>query len=313
MIIAFSPEQAHEVSRAFDAPWFMSDSLYPTYIHKEDSSKTQEQDNTSNEEKKPPAKASKKANPTNANSCPIYNKNKSIFHPCRNYQRAARCARKAFNQQEMSMFKIVEQRTPIHYDEETPKVAKMSLDVTGFAPEDIAINVEDFVVSINGERTNRLGDRFVLDRRFRLDKNTVNVDGVTASIDDGILELTVPKKSNVGPRTIPISISLSSADDNASTSTKEASDSHEEDNEHTESEDGTSQEEPSDNKEENEKDSIDVETVEEEETTNHQQVANDAQSIGIKQDEEEAQAIDINTDSVTTKTPEDDAWEEVLE
>merc|ERR1712008_55959 len=100
--------------------------------------------------------------------------------------------------------------------------------------------------------------------RFRLDKNTGNVDDVTASIDDGILELTVPKKSNVGPRTIPISISSSSTDDDVSTSTKEASDSHREDNEHTRSEDGTSQEELSDNKEENEKDSIDVETVEEE-------------------------------------------------
>jgi len=217
------------------------------------------------------------------------------------------------NQQEMSKFKIVEQRTPIHYDEETPQLAKMSLDVTGFAPEDIALNVEDFVVSINGERTNRLGDRFVLDRRFRLDKNTVNVDDVTASIDDGILELTVPKKSNVGPRTIPISISSSSTDDDVSTSTKEESDSHREDNEHTRSEDGTSQEELSDNKEENEKDSIDVETVEEEETKNHQHLAKDVQTIGIEQDEEKTQAIGINTDSVTTKTSEDDAWEEVSE
>jgi len=313
MIIAFAPEQAHEVSQAFDVPWFMSDSLYPTYIHKEDSSKTQEQEKTSNEDTKPPAKASKKANPPSANGCRNNNKNKSIFHPCRNYQRAARCARKAFNQQEMSKIKVVEQRTPIHYDEETPEVAKMSLDVTGFAPEDIAVNVEDFVVSINGERTNRLGDRFVLDRRFRLDKNTVNVDGVTASIDDGILELTVPKKSNVGPRTIPISISVSSTDDNVSTSTKESSDSHEEDNDQNESEDGTSQEEQSDNKDENEKDSIDVETVEEDETTGHQQIANDIQSIGIKQEEEPSQAIGMHSDSVATKTSEDDAWEEVHE
>merc|ERR1712025_774248 len=166
---------------------------------------------------------------------------------------------------------------------------------------------------MGGERTNKLGDVFVLDRRFRLDKTTVNVDGVTASIDDGILELTVPKKSNAGPRTIPINISLPSTDDNVSTSTKDASDSHKGDNDQTESEDGTSQEEQSDNKDENEKDSISVETVEEEKTTNHQQVAPDAQSIDIKQDEEEAQALGINTDSVATKTSEDDAWEEVLE
>merc|ERR1711933_412969 len=56
------------------------------------------------------------------------------------------------------------------YDDESPHVAKMSLDVTGFPSEDIDINVEKFVVSIKGERTNKLGDVFVLDRRFRLDK-----------------------------------------------------------------------------------------------------------------------------------------------
>merc|ERR1739848_880537 len=105
--------------------------------------------------------------------------------------------------------------------------------------------------------TNKLGDVFVLDRSFRLDKTTVNVDGVTASIDDGILELTVPKKSNVGPRTIPISVSSSATNDNISTNTEEVSKSHEEDktvvdsfegDEHTESEDRTSQEDLLDNK-----------------------------------------------------------------
>lgn len=323
MIIAFHPTQIDEVSRAFDAPWFMSDSLYPTYIHKENTGKAEDKEKASNDDVKPPAKESpdnsKKACTPNANSCRNNNKSKSTFNPCRDFHRAARCARRAFNQQELS--KVIERRTPIHYDEETPQVAKMSLDVTGFAPEDIAINVEDFVVSIKGERTNRLGDVFVLDRRFRLDKTTVIVDGVTASIDDGILQLTVPKKSTVGPRTIPISISTSVTNQSLSQKNEEASSSHEEEvvvtdsingAEHSESADGTSHEEQLDNIEENKKHSIEVETVHEEDKIDGQQVEKATQSIGIPQDEKEIQITGSNTDDATMKSAEqDEAWEEV--
>merc|ERR1712014_179547 len=62
---------------------------------------------------------------------------------------------------------------------------------------------------MGGQRTNRLGDVFVLDRKFRLDKATASVDGVTATFQDGILELTVPKKTVAGPRKIPIVVAAS--------------------------------------------------------------------------------------------------------
>merc|ERR1712157_426611 len=179
-----------------------------------------------------------------------------------------RCARQALNQHVSKNFKTIEQRTPIHYDDESPHVAKMSLDVTGFPSEDIAIHVEEFVVSIKGERTNKLGDVFVLDRKFRLDKKTAIVDGVTASIEDGILQLTVPKESNAGPRKIPISVSTSSTDDSLSKNSNSA-DSVER-VVHSDSADGTSQAEVLDGKQES--DSITVETVNEEDTTNDLQV-----------------------------------------
>merc|ERR1712070_895038 len=67
----------------------------------------------------------------------------------------------------------------------------------------------DYIVNIVANRTNKLGDVFVVDRRFRLDKKTANVDLVTSTFEDGILELTVPKKSVVGPRKIPIIVSSS--------------------------------------------------------------------------------------------------------
>merc|ERR1712157_626844 len=233
-----------------------------------------------------------------------------------------RCARQALNQHVSKNFKTIEQRTPIHYDDESPHVAKMSLDVTGFPSEDIAIHVEEFVVSIKGERTNKLGDVFVLDRRFRLDKKTAIVDGVTASIEDGILELTVPKKSTAGPRKIPITISSSSTNDSVSANHNEESNSKDEDTvvtgsvegvDHSESADGTSQAEVSDNKQENEERSIEVQTVEEEDTTGDQQVPKDTETIGNTQSERDTQTIGIDTDNVTTKSAEDEAWEEVSE
>jgi hypothetical protein len=95
----------------------------------------------------------------------------------------------------------------------------MSLDITGFTQQDVTITVEDHVVFVKGERTNRLGDVFVLDRKFRLDKKTALVEEVTATFDnDGILEITVPKKSLVGPRTIPIVVTTTSrtSDESAS-------------------------------------------------------------------------------------------------
>merc|ERR1712176_74151 len=255
-------------------------------------------------------------------SHPNSNKNKPMSHPCRNYQRFVRCGRQALNQRATANSKTIEQRTPIHYDDESPHVAKMSLDVTGFPSEDIDINVEEFVVSIKGERTNKLGDVFVLDRRFRLDKKTAIVDGVTASIEDGILELTVPKKSIAGPRKIPISVSTSTTNDTLSTNQDQESNStcndvvaadSVEGVEHSESIDGTSQAEVPDSKQENEKDSIEVETVDEEGTTNVRQVQEETRAVGIEQNEGETQTIGINADNGNTKTADDEAWEEVSE
>merc|ERR1712007_423283 len=98
--------------------------------------------------------------------------------------------------------------------QETDDAARMSLDLTGFSAENISIHVENYIVSIVANRTNKLGDVFVVDRRFRLDKKTANPDQVTATFEDGILELTVPKKSVIGPRKIHIVISSSVASNN---------------------------------------------------------------------------------------------------
>merc|ERR1712176_977238 len=250
-------------------------------------------------------------------SHPCSYKNKPMSHPCRNYQRAARCARQVLNQRAAANSKTIEQRTPIHYDDESPHVAKMSLDVAGFPSDNIDIHVEEFVVSIKGERTNKLGDVFVLDRKFRLDKKTAIVDGVTANIEDGILELTVPKKSIAGPRKIPISVSTSSTMDTLSTNEDQESSSNHDDVvaadsvegvEHSESADETSRAKASDGKQENENDSIEVQTVNEEDKTNDQKKTD---ATGIEENEGQAQTIGINAENFNTKAAADEAWEEV--
>lgn len=98
----------------------------------------------------------------------------------------------------------------------------MSLDVTGFSLDNLSIEVEDYVVSISGKRTNKLGDVFSIQRRFRLDKTTADQDNVAATLEDGVLEIIVKKKAMIGPRKISIQSSspasiVSKSDENTVT------------------------------------------------------------------------------------------------
>jgi len=226
MILAFSPAQAIEVAKAFDADWWTSEELNQQgQADKENTDKKQEG-------AKPAAKKAhpKTCHPNQRCHPNKNNKNVGTLRPCHAYNRAARLARQANNHKLAT--KTIEQRSPIHMHEETPQFARMSLDVAGFTPNDISINVDNHVVSIRGQRTNKLGDVFELDRKFRLDKNTVNVDGVAASFDDGILEVTVPKKPIAGPRKIQIAVASSAASDDTKAS-DDSSASHNEDKEET--------------------------------------------------------------------------------
>mmetsp|Transcript_6600 Transcript_6600/g.11386 ORF Transcript_6600/g.11386 Transcript_6600/m.11386 type:complete len:263 (-) Transcript_6600:124-912(-) len=99
--------------------------------------------------------------------------------------------------------RVFMERAPIHV-EETPDSATIALDVAGFSAEDIEVRLEDHVVSIFGKRVNRLGDTYVIRRRFRLDKSTVLAENVCARLSENVLELVCPKKPKVGPRSIPI-------------------------------------------------------------------------------------------------------------
>jgi len=323
MIFAISPEQAQQFSQEFaqvfeeaqvahalDANWWMNNELRFPKDAQQGNTETKEHPNEKNASESTAAtadaKPAAKELPENAkaacrpnNCCPGMNRT-ATFRPCRRYNQAARCQRQANNP------RFIEQRTPIHMQPETPDAAKMSLDVTGFSPEEISIHIDEFVVSIKGQRTNKLGDVFCLDRRFRLDKNTANVDQVTASFDDGILELTVPKKSVAGPRKIPIVVSGFNAETEteptaSDNNNEEEASSHEEENVVADSnevdEEPQSTEETVPNEEsEEEQDEIVVETVNED---------------NVATNEDEVQESPTNDIVANKSAEEEETWEEV--
>jgi HSP20 family molecular chaperone IbpA len=122
--------------------------------------------------------------------------------------------------------RFVVERAPIHF-QETSEAATIALDVAGFSPNDIQVRTENYVVSIDAQRVNKLGDTYVIRRRFRLDKSTVLEDMVRANLSDHILEVVVPKKAKVGPRSIPISTSVTTVTSSNVEGKEETSAKHE--------------------------------------------------------------------------------------
>lgn len=226
----------------------------------------------------------------------------------------------------------VDRKTPVHYHhQESPEVAtKLSLDVTGFTLRDICIEMNDAghdcycILSISGKRTNKLGDDFSFDRRFRLDKTTADLERVSATVEDGILEIVVPKKKKttvVGPRRIPI-YSTTTTTRAASATTSTGTGTLEKD------EDGTTasveikppfndmlqppphviKEEESSNpgeQEQNERDSVEVETVHEDDGEENEEQQEEEPMISLT-------TATTNSKNPSTSATDEESWMEVL-
>lgn len=153
----------------------------------------------------------------------------STFHPCA-VDPATRttnfgpCSRKAntsnkkaccgggdANKMNMKMAsRFVVEKTPLHRDETSEKTS-LSLDVAGFQLGQLTIEIDDHVLTISGERTNKLGDTFVTQRRFALQRGIYDEDNVSATLEDGVLEVTIAKKPLQQRRKIPITVTSSFA------------------------------------------------------------------------------------------------------
>jgi HSP20 family molecular chaperone IbpA len=80
----------------------------------------------------------------------------------------------------------------------------IAMDISGFDVANIRITVENETLCIRGERTNKIGDTFVMDECFALDKEQFDEDSVHAKASDGVLEVKVQKKTAPRPRVISI-------------------------------------------------------------------------------------------------------------
>jgi HSP20 family protein len=81
-------------------------------------------------------------------------------------------------------------------------------DLPGVAQADLDIQVEKDVLTIKGERKlARKGERNVgaFSRSFTLPKH-VDVEKIAASLKDGVLTLTLPKRPEAQPRQIKVAI-----------------------------------------------------------------------------------------------------------
>jgi HSP20 family molecular chaperone IbpA len=93
------------------------------------------------------------------------------------------------------------------YVQETKDNYSISFDVPGVKIQDVKLQVEDGVLQVTAER--KAGDKTVskLVQHFVLDDNVVDASQMNASLADGVLTITAPKKEEPAPVVVPVSSS----------------------------------------------------------------------------------------------------------
>ena len=90
--------------------------------------------------------------------------------------------------------------------DETNNRTKLSIDVAGFSwNNDLKITFDEklYLLTIQGERTNTLGDAIVLQRAVFLNKDLHEKDSIFAECNENVLTVTIAKKERT-PVTVPI-------------------------------------------------------------------------------------------------------------
>lgn len=97
---------------------------------------------------------------------------------------------------------------------DTAEAIVLKAELPGLAPDDIDIEVDDNVLTIKGER--RFEDKVEEGRYYRLERaygqfsrsvtlpQGVKADEISASFDQGVLQVRVPKADEVKPRKISV-------------------------------------------------------------------------------------------------------------
>jgi HSP20 family molecular chaperone IbpA len=103
-------------------------------------------------------------------------------------------------------------KIPVHRLE-TQEALVISMDVSGFDSSQLHVTVENTTkLCIRGERTNKIGDRFVLEENLDLVPQEFDIESVTANASNGILQVRVGKKVPPRPRVISINGNVAKID-----------------------------------------------------------------------------------------------------
>ena len=105
--------------------------------------------------------------------------------------------------QQSSQMRTYYHRAPVKQTN-TKDGVTIALDVPGFDTKTLTVQLEDHILTVTGERKNRIGDKFVLRHSFTVDGSVLNEDNIKASLAEGVLEITIPKKLEPKTKLIPI-------------------------------------------------------------------------------------------------------------
>ena len=107
---------------------------------------------------------------------------------------------------------------------ETEDALVLRADLPGLSQEDVNLEIEDNVLTISGERKAEHSDRregfYRMERAFgqfsrslTLPKG-IDAEAISASFDNGVLEVTIPKPEAVKPRRVAINVGQAKANGN---------------------------------------------------------------------------------------------------
>ena len=88
------------------------------------------------------------------------------------------------------------------------KIFASEAEIAGLGKEDVSVEYEDGMLTIAGEKKTEIDDNDVkyvykelkrssFKRSFKVDEATLNVNKISAKFDNGILNVTIPKKEVV--------------------------------------------------------------------------------------------------------------------
>jgi HSP20 family protein len=93
---------------------------------------------------------------------------------------------------------------------------RLVAELPGVRPEDVKLSVENNLLTIRGEKQQQSGDRrrrvHSLERNYgRFERSfalpsTIDPDRISASFENGVLTVTIPKAERARPREIPVSM-----------------------------------------------------------------------------------------------------------